>query len=85
MQQQLPPVPQGDDFAPAPAAPANAAPNAVLAPTSNDAVVKSVAGQAGAAAKTAVKDSSTAVGKDAAKSAADKAKKALGGLLRKKP
>jgi hypothetical protein len=38
----------------------------------------------GDSARSAVKDSSKAAGKDAVKEATDKAKKALGGLLRRK-
>jgi len=43
-----------------------------------------VAGQAAAEAKSAVKDSTRAAGKDAVKDAADKTKKGLGSLLRRK-
>jgi photosystem II stability/assembly factor-like uncharacterized protein len=84
MQQQLPP-PSGD-FDAAPAASAMpASPNAAMNPASSGSgAVQNVAGDAAQAAKNAVKDSTRAVGKDAVKGAADKAKKGLGGLLRKK-
>jgi photosystem II stability/assembly factor-like uncharacterized protein len=76
MQQQLPPPPSGDF---------EAAPNAALSPAPGaGGAGNSVVGQAAAEAKDAVKDSSKAAGKDAVKAAADKAKKGLGSLLRKK-
>jgi photosystem II stability/assembly factor-like uncharacterized protein len=98
MQQQLPPPPSGDMEAPAAAPnaapvaspqaaaptsspPPNAAPSAA---SSSGSAAKSVAADAATATKDAVKDSTKAVGKDAAKETADKAKKALGGFLRKK-
>ncbi len=97
MQQQLPPPPSGDMEAPAasPNAPAVAPganapvtsppPNAAASPAaSSGSAAKNVAGDAAAEAKGAVKDSTKAAGKDAVKDAADKAKKGLGSLLRKK-
>ena len=88
MQQQLPPPPSGDMDAPpaAEAAPAPAAaPNATMSPASSvGGAAKNVVGDAAGEAKNAVKDSTKAAGKDALKEAADKAKKGLGGLLRKK-
>jgi hypothetical protein len=83
MQQQLPPPPSGSDFEPAPAG--AAAPNAMMSPTSGaGGAAKNVAAEAATEAKNAVKDSTKAAGKDAVKDAADKAKKGLGSLLRKK-
>lgn len=83
MQQQLPPPPSGDDFnAPAGGA---APPNAAMSPASSaERTAKNVTGGVATDAKNIVKDSTKAAGKDAAKEAADKAKKALGGLLRRK-
>lgn len=67
--------------APSSSPPPNAAPSAA---SSSGSAAKSVAADAATATKDAVKDSTKAVGKDAAKETADKAKKALGGFLRKK-
>ncbi len=84
MQQQLPPPPTGD-FEPAPSSAGGASPNALMSPTSGaGSASKNVSGQAATEAKSAVKDSTKAAGKDAVKEAADKAKKGLGALLRKK-
>jgi photosystem II stability/assembly factor-like uncharacterized protein len=79
MQQQLPPPPSGDMDA------AAAAPNAAtsVSPVA-PAPVQNVAADAGSAAKSAVKDSTKGSGKDGLKDAAEKAKKGLGSLLRKK-
>jgi photosystem II stability/assembly factor-like uncharacterized protein len=84
MQQQLPPVPQGGDFSPQPTTPADAAPNAAMRPANATGAAPNVAGTTSDAAKSVVKDSTKAVTKDAVKEAADKAKKGLGSLLRKK-
>lgn len=85
MQQQLPPPPSGDEMnAPLPAA-GVAAPDAAVDPASSaGGASKNVVGGVATEAKNAVKDTTKAVGKDAAKEAADKAKKALGGLFRRK-
>lgn len=67
--------------APTNSPPPNAAPSAA---SSSGSAAKSVASDAATEAKGVLKDSTKAVGKDAVKDAADKAKKGLGGLLRKK-
>ena len=86
MQQQLPPPPTGGGaFEPAPAAAPSTPPNAMMSPNAGSgSAAKNVAADATAEAKSAVKDSSKAAGKDAVKDAADKAKKGLGSLLRRK-
>ncbi|MGQ0639591.1 MAG: YCF48-related protein [Gemmatimonadaceae bacterium] len=84
MQQQLPPPPTGG-FEPAPAPAASGSPNATMSPSSSTGTAaQNVVGGAAAEAKSAVKDSTKALGNDAVKGAADKAKKGLGSLLRKK-
>jgi hypothetical protein len=84
MQQELPPPPSGDsEGAPSPGS--SPVPNADSSAVQNSGTeVKSLVGDAAAEAKSAVKDSTKASGKDVMKEAADKAKKGLGGLLRKK-
>lgn len=75
-------------IAPAPnaaASPNAAAPNAAPAAASGSgSAAKNVASDAASEAKSAVKDSARAVGKNAVEGAADKAKKGLGSLLRKR-
>ena len=84
MQQQLPPPPSGDFEPPAPAG-MPASPNAATdAAQSAGGAAKNVVGEAVAEAKSAVEDATKAAGKDAVKEAADKAKKELGLLLRRK-
>lgn len=77
MQQELPPPP-GDEPE------AAASPNAMMSPASGAAGTPRALQMVADSAGSAVKDSSKAAGKDAVKEAADKAKKALGGLLRRK-